>query len=135
HDQMQLARGAPATFSASVDFALARLAGLAEGTITLTDSTLAVTGIAATPASYAAGRQAFRASLPQAMDLGPVDILPARAEPFVWSASYDGKSLTLDGYVPNEIVHEALIASARATLTGADIVDHAAVASGEPDGF
>ena len=34
-----------------------------------------------------------------------------RADPFVWSVSYDGKAISFDGFVPNEVVHETLLAA------------------------
>ncbi len=135
HDEMKLARGAPAAFNTATAFALTRLAGLSEGTVTLTDATLAFTGIAATPKAFADARQAIRGEVPSAFALGPVDILPARAEPFVWSAAYDGKQLVLSGYVPNDVVSEALQATAKATLSRVPVVDSTIVASGEPEGF
>ncbi|HZP21718.1 MAG TPA: OmpA family protein [Bauldia sp.] len=135
HDETILARGAPPAFNAATGFALTRLAGLSDGTVTLTDSTLAVTGIAANSASYSEGRAAFRDKVPASIALGPVDILPARAEPFVWSAALDAGALKFSGYVPNEIVHESLLATARATFAHAEISDETAIASGEPEGF
>ena len=134
-DEMVLARGAPISFNSATGFALDRLAGLSEGAITLTDGTLAVSGVAATSSSYADARAAFLSAVPGAVTLGPVDVVPARADPFVWSASYDGESVTLDGYVPNEVVHETLVASARAVLSRAAVIDRMAVASGDPEGF
>lgn len=135
HDEMVLARGAPISFNSATAFALDRLAGLAEGAITMTDGTLAVSGVATSSASYADARAAFLNEVPGAVTLGPVDVLPVRADPFVWSASYDGESVTLEGYVPNEVVHETLVATVRAVLARAAIVDRMTVASGEPEGF
>ena len=134
-DEMVLARGAPISFNSATAFALDRLAGLGEGAITMTDGTLAVSGVAVSSASYADARAAFLSAVPRAVTLGPVDVLPARADPFVWSATYDGESVVLEGYVPNEVVHETLVAAARAVLPRAAITDRMAVASGEPEGF
>ena len=134
-DAMALARGAPTSFSSATTFALARLAGLAEGMVTLTDATLAVSGTAASADAYAAAQAALRGELPVAVSLGPIDVQPARADPFVWSANYDGKSVTLVGYVPNAIVHETLVATTKATLPGVPILDTVAMASGAPSGF
>jgi outer membrane protein OmpA-like peptidoglycan-associated protein len=134
-DRMTAARGAPAAFNAATAFALQRIAGLAEGTVSLTDSTLTVTGTAATPAAYAAMRTALRQGVPAGIVLGPVDMLPARADPFVWSASFDARSVSLEGYVPNEVVHESLVAATKARLPGLPVDDRISVASGEPAGF
>jgi OOP family OmpA-OmpF porin len=135
HDEMTLARGASAGFNTGTVFALARLAGLGEGLVTLTDATFSVSGVAATPASFVESRQAFQGGLPSALVLGPVDILPAPAERFVWAAAYDSESVTFSGFVPNEVTRETLIAAAKANFAGVPIVDQLEIASGEPDGF
>lgn len=134
-DEMTLARGAPAAFNAGTLFALQRLASLGSGMATLTDGVLAVSGTAAASADYVAMREALANTVPPGVTLGPVEIAPARADPFVWSADFDGKSTTLSGYVPNEIVRETLVAAARATLPGTPVIDKLSVASGEPQGF
>ena len=110
-------------------------AGLAEGLVTLNDATLSVSGVAASAQSFTELREAFTNKVPSALALGPVDLLPARADPFVWSAAYDGTSVTFSGYVPNEVVHETLIATAKASLARVPVVDQLSVASGEPEGF
>jgi outer membrane protein OmpA-like peptidoglycan-associated protein/osmotically-inducible protein OsmY len=135
HDSMQLGRGAPPTFNSAATFSLVRLAALGDGVVTLTDSTLAVSGTAASAQAYADARAAFSEQLPAAVTLGPVDVLPARADPFVFSASFDGKAVTLVGFVPNDIVHKTLVATTKATLPGVPISDTVVVASGDPPGF
>jgi OOP family OmpA-OmpF porin len=135
HDQLQLARGAPPSFNSGTAFVLDRLDGLADATVTMTDSTLAVSGVATDPTAFRTAREIFREGLPSRLALGPIDILPPRADPFVWSASYDGKKLRLGGYAPNEIVEDSLLSTARQTLPDAAVVDEMTVASGAPDGF
>lgn len=136
HDEMVLARGATPSFGATTRFALERLAGMAEGSLTITDGILSGKGTASNTAAYQAGRQAFQTDGASVVTLGPVDLSAPRADPFVWSVAYDGKAITFDGYVPNEVVHETLLAAAKATLGGgAPIVDKTEVASGEPEGF
>jgi OOP family OmpA-OmpF porin len=112
-----------------------RLANLSEGSIALTDLTLVVQGVARDANAYAAALKAMHDDVPAATALGPVDIQPARAEPFVWSANYDGSSVVLAGFVPNDIVRETLIAAVKATLPGVAVDDRAAIASGDPPGF
>ena len=81
HDEMQLARGASKAFNTATAYALARLAELAEGIVTLTEGTISVTGVAASAAAYAEARRApSRADLPSTVALGPVDLQPARAD-------------------------------------------------------
>lgn len=134
-DHMTLARGAPNAYGAATTYALQHLNDLSAGTITLTDTTLVVTGTAADAQTFGSLPETLASSVPASLTLGPLDILPARASPFVWSATYDGKSLTLVGYVPNEVVRETLVATAKATLPGVPIADTVRIASGEPDRF
>ena len=134
-DEMVPARGAPDGFRPAVTFALSRLAELAEGKVTLTDSTLVVHGVARNARAYAAADAALRDGVPPAIKLGPVDIQPARADPFVWSANYDGSSVVLAGYVPNDVVRESLIAAVKATLADVPVDDRMTIASGDPPGF
>jgi len=134
-DEMKAARGALPGYNAATTFALERLADLGEGLAAITDETLSVKGVALSPEAYDRLRQAFRQGPPSAVTLGPVDITPARAEPFVWSASYDGAAVTIAGYVPNDVVKEALVAAARAAMPSVTVTDETTIASGEPDGF
>ncbi len=134
-DKMMPARGAPDAFNPAVAFALGTLADLGEGNITLTDSTLVVQGVAMSADAYRVALKAIHDDVPAAIDMGPVDIQPARADPFVWTANYDGSSVIIAGYVPNDVVRELLVATVKATLPGVPIDDKAAIASGDPPGF
>lgn len=134
-DEMQLARGASAAFGAATTFALDRLSDLGEGIAAVTDATLSVKGAALSAEAYERTRAAFRNEVPGTVMLGPVDVTPARADPFVWSASFDGKAVLLAGYVPNDVVKDMLVAVARAALPSAAVTDETNIASGEPEGF
>jgi OOP family OmpA-OmpF porin len=135
HDQMQLARGAAPTFSNGTAFVLERLKYFSDAGVTITDSTITVSGVAANPSDFAVAGDAFRQNVPAQIALGPIDVLPARAEPFVWSAEFDGESLSLSGYVPNDIARQSLLESAGRALPGVQVVDEMRIASGAPDGF
>ena len=134
-DDMKLARGAAPGFGASTAFALERLGDLGEGLAALTDDTLSVKGAALSAESYQRTRKAFSGGVPSAVVLGPVDITPARADPFVFSASYDGDAVLLAGFVPNDVVKETLVTMARAAVPDASVTDETNIASGEPPGF
>ncbi len=134
-DQMVPARGAPDAFNPAVAFALLRLADLSEGDVSLTDSVLVVRGVARNAEAYVTAGKALRNDLPAAVRLGPVDIQPARADPFVWSANFDGSSVVLAGFVPNDVVRESLVAAVKATLPDVPVDDRMAIASGDPPGF
>ena len=114
---------------------MTRLADLGDGTVTLTDAMMSISGVAASQSAYGEARSALSADMPSTIALGPVDIMAARADPFVWSANYDGSQVVLSGFVPNEVVHETLLATVKATLSRAALVDKTAIASGEPEGF
>ncbi len=134
-DQMVPARGAPDAFNPAVTFALLRLADLGEGNITLTDSTLVVQGVARDGQAFAAVQKAIHTQVPPTIQMGPVDIQPPRADPFVWSANFDGSSVVIAGFVPNDVVRESLVATVKATLPGVPVDDRTAIASGDPPGF
>jgi OmpA-OmpF porin, OOP family len=135
HDQTQLARGAPPAFNAGTAFVLERLKYFSDAAVTMTDSALTVSGVAANPSDFSVAGEAFRQNVPAQIALGAIDVLPARAERFVWSAEFDGKSLSLSGYVPNDIVRQSLLESAGRALPNVPVVDEMRVASGAPDGF
>ncbi|MCP4384527.1 MAG: BON domain-containing protein, partial [Hyphomicrobiales bacterium] len=134
-DDTELARGAVPGFTVATGFALERLAELSDGLVTITDGTLSVAGVAATPESYDFARIALNDAVPGGITLGPVDLLAARADPFVWSASLGEKSITLAGFVPNEVVKSNLIAAAESVMPGLPVVDNMNIGSGEPEGF
>ena len=132
---LELARGAPASFSASVAFALGRLSGLADGLVALTDSTLVVSGTAVDAAALADARRAFTTDVPAGLTLGPVEILPARADRFVWSAGVEGEKAMVAGFIPNDVARDIVVLRVGEALPGKSIEDHMVVASGEPKGF
>lgn len=134
-DELELARGAVQGFTSAAAFALERLAELSDGLVTITDGTLSVAGVAATSESYVVARAALNDGIPSSVTLGPVDVLPARADPFVWSASLDEASITLAGFVPNDVVKGDLVAAAEAVVPGLPVIDNMNIGSGEPEGF
>ena len=134
-DNSHLARGASPAFNSATAFALERLADLSDGLVTITDGTLAVAGVADTSERYTAARKALTEAIPAGVTLGPVDIAPPRADPFVWSASLDEGAVTLAGFVPNDVVKSELADEARSVLPGVTIIDNMNIASGEPKGF
>jgi outer membrane protein OmpA-like peptidoglycan-associated protein len=135
HDETTLARGAAPVFNAGTAFALDRLRYFDDATLTISDSMLSVAGVAADREAFAAARQSFGDGVPPQLTLGALDILPARADPFVWSASYEGSTLSLAGFVPDEIVEGQLLETAATAFPNADIANDMEVASGAPDGF
>lgn len=135
HDEMRLARGAPVAINSGTAFALNRLAIFSTATATMTDSTLSFSGVVGDPSDFVSTRDSFGDGAPGQLALGTIEILPARADPFVWSADYDGSTVTLAGFVPNAGVKDALLAKARESFAGATLVDEMRIASGAPEGF
>lgn len=135
HDQMQFARGASSAFNAGTAFVLNRLAYFEDGTFTISDSTLSVAGVSVNAEAFAAAPGAFREGLPAQLALGPLDILPARADPFVWSADFDGQRLALAGYVPDDEVEGRVLETAADAFPGVEIDNAMQIASGAPKGF
>ena len=110
-------------------------AALAEGAVSLNDATLAVSGTAADRAAYAETTSVLDQAMPAGVRLGPVDILPARAPRFVWSASATAEGVLLAGFVPNEAARDIVVAAVGAAFSDRTIDDRMVVASGEPEDF
>jgi OmpA-OmpF porin, OOP family len=134
-DQLKPARGAPANFEAITAYGLGELRKLGEGTLSISDQALALTGRAADFASYADIR-AKLAVLPAGVKLtkglAPGDILPPLVRPFVFVAEKSVSGLALGGYVPSEAIKTRLLGEARAA--GLPLRDGVQVADGAVGG-
>lgn len=134
-NELKPARGAPDGFVDLAAFGLAGLAGLDQGTLTLSDRSLSLTGRALDARRYSEIR-ARLASLPAgaalAKGLAPGDILPPLAKPFRFAVERGAGGITLSGVVPSEAARDALAAAAR-SLGGA-ITDALQLADGAPAG-
>lgn len=72
-DEMQYASGAPDAYDGGVQFGLAQLARLAKGSVSLSDTALAISGTADTSGAYEAITAALK-TLPQGLTLAKSDI-------------------------------------------------------------
>jgi len=133
-DRMQPGNGAAGGFAGWAKSALAALGRLAGGKAGLTDATLSLSGDAGDGAGYSAALAALK-QLPSGLSLGKAEIAPPVVSPYTWSANFDGKILTLEGFVPSEEARAALIAAAKAAAPAATIVDRLQVARGAPRDF
>lgn len=61
-------------------------------------------------------------------------VLPL-SEPFTFAATRDGPKITLEGSVPNDSTHAAILAAVAATVPGAEISDHLTSARGAGGNF
>ncbi len=134
-DQTTLARGQPVDFLGLARFALARVAELSDGKASLAGPALSIDGTARDETSFAAAAAALTRALPPGLELRTVRILPPRAEAFNWRAGYDGRTATLSGFVPSEVVRGEIRSALAAAAPGIVIDDKARLASGAPPGF
>ena len=133
-DHMQIASGADRNFPAWTQAGMSTLGKLARGKAALSDAALTIAGEATSETSYRAAL-AVTKSLPMGLKLAGADILAPVQSPFVWSASSDGKSITLEGFVPSEEARASVLGAARAAAPGMAIVDHMRLARGAPENF
>ena len=134
-DRMRLARGAPdqANWLGGIKFAAKQLMGLRKGHADLTGLELSVTGEAQSPATYGSVKSALRSSLPQGVKLAADRVTPPHVSPYQWSAQHSGDQVVVSGYVPNEKMHDDLLAHARKLL--GKVTDKLQLADGAPDGL
>jgi OOP family OmpA-OmpF porin len=132
-DQMTLARGAPARFDAAAGLLLDQIGKLKDGKIALSDTKVALSGMA----RELGGREAIAAALrnlPEGYSVAANDI---KAPPYIFQAYKDpvASTLTLTGYVPDNNVHAALAAAAGRKFFSEKVVDNLKASVGAPSGF
>lgn len=130
-DRMDLKRGAPPRFEAAAILLIGETSKLKTGKATISDLTVNLSGMA----RELGGREAIAAALknlPEGYSVAD-DI---QAPPYVFEANKDPVSgvLTLTGYVPDNAIHAAIVASAGRKF-GEKIVDKLKASLGAPAGF
>jgi OmpA-OmpF porin, OOP family len=132
-DELRNARGESGAFEALAAYGLGELGKLSQGTMSISDSMLSISGRAADLEKYADIR-AKLAALPAGGTLGkglaPGDILPPIVKPFGFQAEIGTTGIMLSGYYPSEAAHEKLLAAARAL--GVPVKDSLRIADGAP---
>ncbi|MFG1400583.1 OmpA family protein [Xanthobacter sediminis] len=132
-DRLVRARGAPAgDFAGLVEFGLGQLVRLPSGRITLSDGALAIEGRAPDLSLYTSIAQTVRGPLPYGMTLARFAVRPPVASPFVWSASREGETLRLSGFVPSDAVRSDVSKALAAALPGVTVRDDTRLADGAP---
>ena len=117
---------------AGAEFAIDNLKYFDQGQISVSDTTLNVTGRAKSERDYRDLLIVMRAGAPAGLALGDVKITPALVEPYQWSATFDGKRIDVTGFVPDDAVAERL---RTADVSGIPVATGMALGSGEPAGF
>ncbi len=136
-DQMKQAPGAPENglWTAAARFALNRLGELESGTVSLSDTTLAIKGRASSPIGFRQVSSALASRLPAGIALGEQTVEVPAVKPYEWSFDRLGDVVVLNGYVPDDETRERLITAARARYLAMAVSDRMLVAGGAPDGF
>jgi OOP family OmpA-OmpF porin len=132
-DQMNLSRGAPPRFDAAALLLIEQIAKLKDGKITISDNKVSLSGMA----RELGGREAIAAglkNLPEGFSVAADDI---KAPPYVFQAYKDpvAVALTLTGYVPDDKVHAALVASAGRKFFNEKVADNLKASVGAAGGF
>lgn len=132
-DELKLARGAPASFQAASTFGLGELAKLTQGTLSLSDQSLSLTGRAADLPKWNDVRgklAALPAGVTLGKGLGEGDILAPIARPYTVQAEKTANGLVLTGHVPNAATRATVLAAANAL--GRPVTDRMQIADGAP---
>ncbi len=133
-NELRIARGAPAgDFAGAAGYALAELGKLAGGTASMSDAAYSISGNAATSPAFEAAMAGTR-QLPAGLSLAKADIQPPEAKPYLWSASNDGKTVTLAGSAPSLAARDAIAAAAAKAFPGLTIANQMQIARGAPAG-
>jgi OOP family OmpA-OmpF porin len=132
-DQMRLARGAPPRFESAAQLLLDQIGKLKDGRVTISDAGVSLSGMA----RELGGREAIAAALKNLPDGFKVTANDVKAPPYVFQAYKDpvAVTLTLSGYVPDDKVHAAIIASASRRFFSEKVVDNLKTSIGAPGGF
>ncbi|MGQ3674660.1 OmpA family protein [Xanthobacter sp. TB0139] len=132
-DQLVRARGAPpGDFAALVNFSLKQLEQLPSGRITIADHALSIEGRAPDLKIYDELAEVLRGALPYGLTLARFAVRPPVASPFLWSASREGNTLRLSGYVPSEAARADVKAILDEAMPGLDVRDDTHLADGAP---
>ncbi|MBV6651364.1 MAG: OmpA family protein [Hoeflea sp.] len=136
-DGMRFASGVPqlVDWLEATETGLWLLAAMSQGTVTLTDATLDVSGEARDAAAFRNIQDILGNRLPDGVKLGTADIGMAQGQPYEWSARLTRQQLELDGQVPDQAVHDAILSTARLKVGTIEIRDRMELLPGAPDGF
>lgn len=132
-DRMTMARGAPPRFDNAVLLLIDQIGRLKEGKITLSDTSVSLTGMAREIGSREAIAAALR-NLPEGYSVAENAI---KAPPYIFQANKDpvANTITLAGYVPDNNVHAAIVAAVGRKFFSEKIVDNLKASTGAPSGF
>ncbi|MEH2624026.1 OOP family OmpA-OmpF porin [Bradyrhizobium sp. AZCC 1719] len=132
-DRTTLARGAPPRFDNAALLLIDQIGKLKDGKITLSDTTVSLSGMA----RELGGREAIAAALKNLPEGFSIASNEVKAPPYIFQAYKDpvAVTLTLTGNVPDNNVHAALVAAAGRKFFSEKVVDNLKTSIGAPAGF
>lgn len=133
-DQLRILSGAPprAAWDAAIRYGLDHLSDFDEGTFTLDDLKISITGRAKSPEAFDDLAILSTQPLPEGAELVSRTITPALAAPFEWKAEFDGAAIRVSGFTPSEAFATEL---RDASFDGWPIATSLVLASGAPPNF
>ena len=132
-DRMDLARGAPPRFDAAALLLVEQIGKLKDGKIALSDTAVSLTGMA----REIGNREAILAALKNLPEGYSVKENAIKAPPYIFRANKDpvANTVTLEGYVPDNNVHAAIVAAVGRKFFAEKLVDNLKASAGAPQGF
>jgi len=131
---LELLSGMPPrqTWLAGVEFAIDQLKLLDQGEATVSDLNVTLEGRAKSDRAFRDLMIILRAGPPAGVTLAASHIAPALVAPYEWSATSDGKTISITGFIPDDSFAERY---RTADVSGLPVATGLALGSGEPAGF
>jgi outer membrane protein OmpA-like peptidoglycan-associated protein/osmotically-inducible protein OsmY len=136
-ERLQLGAGAPAGFRDAAETGLSQLGRLEEGRMAMRDTEVVITGVAREQRHADSVGAELRSGLPSRFR-GIAHITVAEApvpeiEPYVWSADFDGRTVSLEGYVQSEDDRAEVVSETRRRLANAEVDDRMQIGKSRVD--
>lgn len=135
-DRMELGADKPPTgdFAAAAAYALEALATLDEGTVSIRDDALAITGRAAGAAGWQALQRLLAGAVPAGLTV-PGGAGTVTVRPYALSLAADRSGATFSGYLPDEATQAALRTLVADSPLHGKLDDTTVILPGAPEGF
>ncbi len=134
-DKRRSASGEPDTFDTMATQAISLLADISEGTLTVSDTDLTMTGRARDRAALDR-LTAMEGATPQSgFTSTTLDIAPIVATPYQWSVSRSDDGIVLDGFVPSKTDGVQTAQAITSRFARVPLNDQTLVADGAPSNF
>jgi OOP family OmpA-OmpF porin len=132
---LTIASGAPkGDFDNAAKFALAELSRFSNGSATLTDGALTVSGLASGADAYERAISALKVLPDGVASVARAEITPPLVKPFTFAAASGGGAVRLAGAAPSLTSRDAIAGIAANLFPGATIDNALTIASGAPGG-